>query len=517
MPYRNRKPTYGNFILIFVGIKILFNLLSVSHFGFHRDELLHLALGNHLGWGYKEVPPFIGLLAAIIKYCLGSSLFATRLVPTLFAGAMIWVAGKLVVEFGGRRFAIAVTCLMLIFSPAFAASDYLFQPVIFDQFWWALSTLLLVKYINTKQPKFIYLFGIAIGLGILTKYTMLFFVAALVIGLLISKHRKVLWSKPFFQSALIAFVIFLPNIIWQATHHLPVFTHMHKLQKYQLDGNDRADFVKQTFLVNGSALFVWLIGLICFFASYKLRRYNYIGIAFLIVFVFLLKMNGKPYYLFPAFPMLFAAGGYMLERWIKTSWRIIRVAVLLILIIPNLLLFPLVLPFLSLEKTLSYIDALKKRLPVISFATVWEDHQQHSLTQDYADMLGWDEMVNKAVNIYHMLTPSEQANTIFIADNYGEGGALTQYLPSDLLPKLVCLDSSFALWAPKDISAQNIIYVSDDGDVSDLTPLAQSTTKAAQVSNPLAREHGTVIFLIKGLKPQVKQLYRQALKQKLAE
>src|ERR1700712_2790079 len=122
MSYRNRRSSYNNFILIFVFVKIALNALAISHFGFHRDELLHLALGDHMAWGYKEVPPFIALLAKISTTVFGGSVFATRIFSTLFAGLIIWFTGLITVELGGRKFAIALACLALIFSPAFEAS-----------------------------------------------------------------------------------------------------------------------------------------------------------------------------------------------------------------------------------------------------------------------------------------------------------------------------------------------------------------------------------------------------------
>jgi len=107
--------------------------LAISHFGFHRDEFLHLVLADHMAWGYKEVPPFIALLAKISITVFGNSVFASRIFPTICGGLIVWLTGMIVVELGGKRFAIALACLALIFSPAFAASDYLFQPVVFDQ------------------------------------------------------------------------------------------------------------------------------------------------------------------------------------------------------------------------------------------------------------------------------------------------------------------------------------------------------------------------------------------------
>src|SRR6202000_1786065 len=172
MPYQNRRSTYASFILIFVFIKVALNLLAISHFGFHRDEFLHLVLADHLDWGYKEVPPFIALLAKISSVLFGNSVFAARIFPTICSGLLVWFTGLITVELGGKKFAITLACLALIFSPAFAASGYLFQPVIFDQLWWVLTVYLLIRYINTSSPVFIYLLGAVIGLGLLTKYTM---------------------------------------------------------------------------------------------------------------------------------------------------------------------------------------------------------------------------------------------------------------------------------------------------------------------------------------------------------
>lgn len=515
MPYQNRRSTYTNFILLFVFIKIGLNLLAISHFGFHRDELLHLALGDHLDWGYKEVPPFIALLAKITTTLFGSSVFAARIFTTLGAGAIVWLVGSITVELGGKMFAITLACLSIIFAPAFVASDYLFQPVIFDQLWWVLCVWLIIRYINYHSVKYIYLLGVVIGIGLLTKYTMGFFAIALIISLLLTKQRKILWNRHVLAAAVIALLIFLPNLIWQFQHHLPVVTHMKTLQKSQLNYIKPGDFVSQQIAVNGIALFLWLTGFGFLIFSFKLRKYQFMAFAYVLIFIFLVEMSGKNYYLFGAYPMLFAAGGYGFERWIKTKYLPLRIFVVMLFTVPNLFLFPLVLPVFPLNTTLALFRYVDKHIPMFRFAATWEDHKLHPLTQDYADMLGWEEMVSKTAKIYYALTPEERANTIIIADNYGEAGAFAHFGPAYKLPEIVCLDSSFALWAPADIHPQTIIYVSDDCDVSDLKPIVGSTELVSKVSDPLARENGTGIFLMKGVKPVISLLYQQHLKQKL--
>jgi len=493
--------------------------LAISHFGFHRDELLHLALGDHLDWGYKEVPPFIALLAKISTAVFGDSVFAARIFSTLFSGLIIWFTGLIVVELGGRKFAITLASLALIFSPAFAASGYLFQPVVFDQLWWVLTVYLLIKYLNTSLPKYIYLLGVVIGVGLLTKYTMAFFAVALILGLLFTKQRKVLWNRHILGAALVAILIFLPNVIWQFQHHLPVITHMKTLRSTQLDYIKPSDFIKQQLVVNGIALFVWLVGFGFLLFSPRLRKFQFLGFAYILIFIFLLEMSGKVYYIFGAYPMLFAAGGYGFERWLKARAYVLRTAVVLLFILPNLLLFPFVLPFLSLGQTISVFNYAKKNLPFLNFVTTWEDHKTHPLTQDYADMLGWDEMAAKVAKAYNSLTPEQQKQTQIYADNYGEAGAIHHFGKQYHLPEVASLSSSFTLWAPDNLNAHYIIYVDDDngGNIKKLSPFIESYTKIGEVEFPYAREKGTGIYLLINPKQPLNDIYQKELAKKRLE
>lgn len=515
MSYQNRKSSYTNFILIFVLIKIGLNLLGISNFGFHRDELLHLALGDHLDWGYKEVPPFIAVLAKLTTTFLGNSVFAARIFTTLCSGLIIWLTGKITVELGGRKFAITLACLAMIFSPAFTASGYLFQPVVFDQLWWVLIVWLLLRFINTHAVKYLYFIGVAIGFGVLTKYTMLFFACALVLGLAISKQRRLLWNKHVLGAIGVAVLITLPNLIWQFTHHWPVFTHMAKLQKEQLDHLSHSDFVRQQFMVNGMAVFVWVIGFFFLIFSFKLRKYQSLAFAFVLIFLFLLEMNGKSYYLFGAYPMLFAAGGYGFERWIKANTAL-RTAVVVLFTLPNLLIFPTVLPVLPLKPTLSFFDFINNHVPYISFITVWQDHQHHATTQDYADMFGWEELAQKVAKAYYDLTPEQRESTQIYADNYGEAGALHHFAARYGLPEVISLSSSFALWAPDSLDAKYIIYVDDENGskIKKFAPITESCAKLSEVTDTLAVERRSAILLLISPKPALNDVYKKELAKK---
>ncbi|WP_208394644.1 ArnT family glycosyltransferase [Mucilaginibacter gilvus] len=504
--------------MIFVAIKVLLNALAISRFGFHRDEFLHLVLADHLDWGYKEVPPFIAILAKITLSVFGDSVFAARIFSTIASGLIVWLTGRITVELGGRRFAITLACLALIFSPAFAASGYLFQPVVFDQLWWVLTVWLFCKYLNTADVRYLYWLGAAVGFGMLTKYSMAFFTFSLIIGILISKERKLLFNRHVIISALIAVLIFLPNIIWQFVHHLPVITHMKQLQATQLDYVKPMDFVIQQLLVNGPSLFVWLTGFAFLMLSFKLRRFRYLAIAYVLIFLFLLKMNGKNYYLFGAYPMLFAAGGFAFEKMITRSKVILRVATIVLFVLPNLLLLPLFLPIFSFDRTVSLFKYAHEHVRFLDFAVTWEDQKQHPTTQDYADMLGWEEMAQKAAQTYHSLTPEQQKQAQIFADNYGEAGALHHFHKKYNMPDVVSLNSSFALWAPDNLDAKYIIYVDDDDNVTArLAPLLESYKQTGEVFTPLAREKGTRIYLLVNPSPKLNEVYKAELAKKRLE
>ena len=513
MAYQNKGYDDRYFILIFVAIKICLNLLAIPHFGFHRDEFLHLVLADHLAWGYKEVPPFIALLAKISDVVFGTSVSAARIFPTIAAGLIIFFSGLITLELGGRRFAIALVCLALIFSPAFAASDYLFQPVVFDQLWWVMAAWALIKYTNMSYAKYLYQLGIIVGIGLLTKYTMAFFTFALLAGILASGQRRMLLNKHFLGAAVLALLIFSPNLIWQFQHHLPVFTHMKTLQENQLNANKPIDFITQSLMVNGIALLLWLAGFLMLLISGSFKKYQFVALSFVAIVAFYLVMKGKPYYLFGAYPMLFAAGGVVFERWLKTSGYLLRSVTVVLFIVPNLVLFPIVLPVLSLGQTLAVIKDDEAEMPFIKFITTWEDHKVHPLTQDYADMLGWEDMAVLVNKGWKSLTPLQQQHTQIFADNYGEAGALHHFDKQYHLPEVVSLNSSFALWAPDQLNGRYIIYVDEGGgdNIRSFANQLESYRKIGEVVNPLARERGTAVFLLVHPKPGLDERYKKEL------
>ena len=80
----------------------------------HRDEFLYLAEGNHMAWGFMEVPPLLSVFAMLTNI-FGGGMFWIKLWPSLFGAATFIVAGKIVQSLGGKNFALFLLFLPFIF------------------------------------------------------------------------------------------------------------------------------------------------------------------------------------------------------------------------------------------------------------------------------------------------------------------------------------------------------------------------------------------------------------------
>jgi 4-amino-4-deoxy-L-arabinose transferase-like glycosyltransferase len=74
---------------------------------------------------------------------------------------------------------------------SFLASGYLLDPGVYDQSGWVLSAYLIVKHIQTRKTNYIYVLGVVVGIGMLTKYTIAFFVLALLAGILVTTTKNI--------------------------------------------------------------------------------------------------------------------------------------------------------------------------------------------------------------------------------------------------------------------------------------------------------------------------------------
>jgi len=473
----------------------------------HRDEFLYLAEGQHLAWGFMEVPPLLSIFAWL-THLFGGGMFWVKLWPSLFGAATFIIAGKIILSLGGKRFSLVLLFLSFIFS-AYLRLFFLFQPNPPEVFFWTLMAFGLVRFVQTKNNKWLYLFGISAGLGMMSKYSVAFFTVSILLGVFLTRYRTIFSTKHFWYAALISFLIFLPNLAWQYENSFPVIHHMKELQQTQLQYISPLSFLSDQLILILPCCFIWITGLFYLFFSGE-GKYRFIGFAYVFVIILLLIGHGKNYYALGAYPVLLAFGSYALEKYTAAKRSVMRYAFIIFPLIIGLPFIPIALPiFPPGQLATLYVKLQTEKTGLLK----WEDLKDHPLPQDFSDMLGWEEMTQKVAKAYATLNDSEKSNTIIFCDNYGMAGAVNYYAPKYQLPAAYSDNASFLYWIPENASFKNIVLVTDDHHEQehDFAKDFKSITITDSVTNTYARERGDWIYVFKGANENFSKYFQKKL------
>jgi hypothetical protein len=350
---------------------------------------------------------------------------------------------------------------------------------------------LIIKYINSKKDKFLLIFGIVAGFALLNKYLAGLLFAGLIIIIPFTEHRDVFRKKMFRAGLTAGFIIFLPNFIWQVSMGFPVFHHITELYDTQLVHMDYALFLKEQFLMPITGTVFTIAGLIFLLSNKKIKKFRFLGFLSLFIITGLMILKGKSYYTLGIFPLLIIAGAVAYGHWIKKTWlRVVFPMVLVLLTIPVL---PFGIPVYNQTGLVKYFKGLEDKYG-IDVGRRFEDGSIHSLPQDYADMLGWEELTFITNKAYQMIG-DKKASFIF-CENYGQAGAITIIGRKYGLPGAVSFNESFRYWIPEkfDPDITSFIYINDElGE--DIQRLFGKITLIGKISNPDAREYGTTVYL----------------------
>jgi len=500
------KPIHWQILLALAAVKLLFHLLTNINYGFHRDEMLYLALGRHLDFGYWSNPPLIGWIAAFIQTVLGDSMFVVRLIPSLLGTGLLVLTGVMARETGAGKYGQFLAALCILVSPAYMRGSWLFQPVMIDVCFWALFCYLILRYLNTEDRRYLLYFGVAFGFGFLNKYIVVFFLMALLIGLLFTPHRRLLWSKHALWTALIAFAIAAPNLIWQYLHGFPVVTHMRELSENQLVNVDPGGFFADQLLMNFPAFVIWMGGLLFLLFYQKAKNFRLIGLLFLATIAVFLLFRGKSYYTLGIYPVMLAAGSVYFEQLLQSVWLRVALPILMLtLLLPAL---PLGVPFLSVPDMVAYSKWTAKNL---GLENRWEDGKTYPLPQDYADMLGWEELAQHVMTAYNQVADKSQC--LIYCENYGQAGAVELFAKG--LPPINSFSDTYRLWIQKNTDATTLIYVNDElGE--DVQAIFADIKAIGKISDLYAREYGTTVYLCQQPRQPFGALWKQRVQEVLS-
>jgi hypothetical protein len=517
---RKHLPLY---LLAFLKLALPF-ILQNGVYEPHRDEFLYLAEGRHMAWGYMEVPPLLSVFAWLTNL-FGGGFFWIKFWPSLFGALTYLVVGRLVLALGGGLFALLLAFLPFVFG-AYLRTHFLFQPGALEIFFWTLMAYALVRYVQVQGPgsvpgaerstdprpeRWLWLAGVAAGLGMLSKYSMLFFAIALIGGLLLTPQRRLLWNRQALYALVIALLLFLPNLLWQWRHGFPVVYHMNELQRTQLQYISPATFFSEQLLLNLSVIYIWIAGLVVAGFNRQGRPYRFIGWSFVILIVLLALGHAKGYYALGVYPVLFGFGAVGLERWTAKRFRWRRFTMVGATLVAGYGFIMVGLPVMPPPQLAEHYA--KNGIARSAGALRWEDQKDHPLPQDFADMLSWKEMTRKVAAAYATLDDREKSQTLLFCDNYGEAGAVNYYGPQYGLPPAYSDNASFLYWMPQDYQYNILLLVTDDKqEMSHAFIREFAFVKLMDsINNPYARENGSLIILFKG--PSV--TFRRAFVEKI--
>src|SRR5580700_928334 len=361
-------PLAVGILIALCAAKLLLHIFtSVRHYGYFRDELYYFDMARHLDWGYVDAAPLIAVYAKIALW-MGGSMAALRILPALAGAALIALTILIARELGGERYAQFLAGLCILLCPSVLAMDSLMTMNAFEPLFWMGCIWVVARILRTGDSRLWLWFGVLAGLGLENKHSTLSFGFAVTVALLLTHHRREFTGKWIWIAGAIALALFVPNLIWQIRHHFPTIEDLANVRR---EGKNVVlgplAFVKEQIIDQHPILLpVWLAGLIWFLRD---RRWRVLGLTFVVFFVLMEVAHAKNYYVFPIYPMLFAGGAVVIERWLANSYVIIqhrvinipvwtRAAVIAIIVVATFPAIPLATWMLPPERLLAYQNAI---------------------------------------------------------------------------------------------------------------------------------------------------------------
>ena len=473
-------------ILLYLSLlTVLIHFLANGGYGYFRDELYYLACGRHLAWGYVDQPPFVALMAVVTRHLLGTSLFALRFFPALCGGLLVLLTGLMAREMGGGRYAQVLAAVAVMVAPVYLAIHNYFSMNCFDQVFWALAGYIVIRILKQDDPKLWLVFGLVAGVGLMNKYSMGFLGLGVVVGLVLTPARRQLLSKWLWLGGVIAFLIFLPHILWEIHYGFPSLEFIHNATTFKNLPQTPLQFMTASAM--GVGLFslpIWLAGLGFFFAGTEGKHFRLFGWVFISILALFLVTQAKPYYLAPAYLFLLAGGAVAIADVIRRrNWNWLRHASIVLLLAGGVMTAPFVLPVLPVESFLKYQAWMGVKAPRE------ERGKAAKLPQQYADMFGWQNMAATVAKVYNGLSPVEKQECVIGASNYGEAGAIDFFGRDYGLPNAISSHNSYWMWGPGEKPGEVLIAVG--GNAEDYHAIYEDVERAATITCEYAMPYET--------------------------
>ena len=480
-------------LILLAAVFLALHAATCGPYGFHRDELATLDDARHLEWGFVAYPPLTPAAGRLALSLFGISTVGVRLLPIIALSAALVLSGLMARELGGTRRSQILTALAVAVVPIVTIQTSVLQYVSFDYLWGVLLTYLVLRLLNTDDPRWWLPIGAAIGLGMMTKYTMAFFTTGLVGGLFVTgafdkKLRRHFLSPWLWAGVALSLLVFLPNLLWQIQHNFISLEFLRHIHARDVSQGRTHGFLPEQLYVCVSAGLAPLAFMGLWFSLTE-RKYRLLGWMFVLTLALFVVAQARSYYSGPLYPMLLAGGSVMWERWVAARSRVSSLAI------------QAVTWFLVASSALISFALFTPVAPINS--TLW--NTTGNIQDNFKEEIGWTDLVATVARVYELIPVNERAAAGIITGNYGEAGAIDLLGPHYGLPSAISGTNSAWYWSYPKNDPQILIAVGLNDDFLkahfERCDLVAHNTNPYSVINEESRDHPDIYLCHHLLQP----------------
>lgn len=460
-----------------VVVSVLAAILTAlsGRYGFHRDELYFLVAGDHPAAGYVDQPPLTPLLARASTTLFGDTLVGLRVVATLAFVAIVVVVALVARELGGDRRVQLVAAVCGAVSSIVLVIGHMVSTATFDMLIWLLASWFVLRLLRTGDGRWYLAIGAVVGVGMLNKYLILLLVFGLLVSVLIVGPRRVLVTPWLAAGVVIAVLLALPNLWWQAANGWPQLTVAGGISAKDGTENRLMFIPLQLVYVSPPFVPILIAGLVRLWREIPWARA--FAVAYPLLAVVVLAIGGKPYYVLPLLIVILAAGVEPAVRWAHSARR--RTILAAVIAVAALVNAVATLPLLP-PSVVNVVNAMNK---------------------EQGEQVGWPELARTVSTVWQRIPADERGRAVIFTQNYGEAGAIDRYGPDYGLPSAYSGHMSYADWGPPaDSSDGPVVLVHYPGNRS-IASNFRDCSVVARVDNGYGLENdeqGTVVQLCAG-------------------
>jgi hypothetical protein len=218
-----RPAVFAVLVVMLTLVRLIGLHLSVVDLFF--DESQYWAWAQAPAFGYFSKPPLLAWIITASQTVCGASEACIRAPAPLLHGATAF----LIYAIGQRLFSARAgfwSGLIYLLAPGVVFSTRIISTDVPLLFCWALALLAFVELRRAPNWGWAVLLGLAIGIGMLAKYAMIYFVACAVLAAIMDEGSRRLWRRPQLWVALaIGVVVLAPNLMWNAANGFVTLKH----------------------------------------------------------------------------------------------------------------------------------------------------------------------------------------------------------------------------------------------------------------------------------------------------